>query len=310
MAVKRLTFDLTLAAVRPIVAGLDPRLKPTGIERLHGGSTEVFLVKLMGSAPLIVKLYGDTPEWLPAKEALVAGWVSRHIDVPVPRWLIRDESRIHLPLRYALTSWLPGVTVDTLKGDVRITDLYRQAGQLLRCVHRISMPAYGYVQHEGIARPYTSNTALMDAAFNDVFRRFRATGGDESLAQRLETLAADRTVLAASTGPVLCHDDFHQNNLLAAEHGDGLQLSGLLDFGNARAADPLFDLAKTLFIMAHQDPASREPLLAGYGRLDQPCATEALRLYLLYHRLNMWAFLSQLGDKPDALLADITSMVG
>jgi truncated hemoglobin YjbI len=37
----------------------------------------------------------------------------------------------------------------------------------------------------------------------------------------------------------------------------------------------------------HEDPRSREPLLAGYGEIDHPDSGAALRLYTLYHRVVM-----------------------
>jgi Ser/Thr protein kinase RdoA (MazF antagonist) len=46
-----------------------------------------------------------------------------------------------------------------------------------------------------------------------------------------------------------------QGNVLAEYGTNGsLQLTGLIDFGNARAGDALFDLAKTLFCCTHEDP--------------------------------------------------------
>ncbi|NTH22952.1 phosphotransferase [Agrobacterium rhizogenes] len=57
-------------------------------------------------------------------------------------------------------------------------------------------------------------------------------------------------LLDESEGPVLCDDDFHQGNVLALrDDADRLQLSGLIDFGNARAASSLFDLAKALYFL-------------------------------------------------------------
>ncbi len=280
--------------------------------RLDGGSTEVYKIDVSGAAAsaLVLKIYADEPTWMPAKEALVAGWFAPLAPL-VPRWLAVDESRTILPLRFALLTSLPGRPLRESFGDPDIADGYRQMGALLRRVHAIPMDAYGYVKGEGVENPQNTNADYMREAFDDVFRRFRELGAEPGLARRLEGMVAARSiVLAESTGPVLAHDDFQQGNVLALRDADGrLRLSGLVDFGNARAADPLFDLAKALFCSAHEDPASYRPLLEGYGPLAHSRPEVALWLYTLYHRLTMWCWLSAPGEGgPADLLRDIEAM--
>ena len=100
---------------------------------------------------------------------------------------------------------------------------------------------------------------------------------------------------------------------MLAEYGtnESLQLTGLIDFGNARAGDALFDLAKALFCCAHEDPRSREPLVVGYGEINHPDPEEALWLYALFHRVVMWCGLTRGGDTSDGpagLLRDLDEM--
>ena len=100
---------------------------------------------------------------------------------------------------------------------------------------------------------------------------------------------------------------------MLAEYGtnQSLQLTGLIDFGNARAGDALFDLAKALFCCAHEDPRSREPVLAGYGEINHPDPEEALWLYTLFHAVVMWCGLTRRGDTSDGpagLLCDLDEM--
>jgi Ser/Thr protein kinase RdoA (MazF antagonist) len=248
-----------------------------------------------------------------AKEALVAGWIGERAGVPIPRWLRVDERRTCIPFRFALTTWLPGVTVRSLIGAPGIEAAYRQMGELLRRLHAIPMTAYGYIVADGIRRPYPTNDEYMPSAFNQAFRQFREQAGEGTLARRLEEKAQSRFgLLRYSAGPVFCHDDLQQGNVLAADgRNASLQLTGLIDFGNARAGDALFDLAKTLFCCAHEDPHSREPLLDGYGDVNQPDREEALWLYTLFHRLVMWCHLTRRGDSSDdsaGLLHDLNEM--
>lgn len=202
-------------------------------------------------------------------------------------------------------TWLPGVTVRSLIGQHDIDTVYRQMGELLKRLHAIPMSAYGYIVGDGLLRPWRTNAEYMPAAFEQAFRQFRERGADADLTHRLEQQAQPRFgLLQHSGGAVFCHDDFQQGNVLVARDDAGkLYLTGLLDFGNARAGDALFDLAKTLFCCAHEDPRSREPLLAGYGELNHPDPAEVLWLYTLYHRVVMWSHLKA----PD-ILRDLYEM--
>jgi aminoglycoside phosphotransferase (APT) family kinase protein len=313
-AMARLPVDLDLAQVGAIIRDLDSAREALGFARLHGGTSEVYRIDLAeAERPLVLKIYADEPAWIAAKEALVAGWIGEQAGLPIPRWLRVDERRTHIPLRFALTTWLPGVTVRSLIGEPGIDAAYRQMGELLRRLHAIPMTAYGYIVADGILRPQPTNAEYMRPAFDQVFRQFREQGGDETLARRLEKKAQSRFhLLQHSTGAVFCHDDLQPGNVLAGRSSDGsLQLTGLIDFGNARAGDALFDLAKALFCCSHEDPRSRELLLAGYGEIHHPDPEGVLWLYTLFHRVSMWCWLTRGGDTfdgPAGLLHDLDEM--
>ncbi|MEZ2127931.1 MULTISPECIES: phosphotransferase family protein [unclassified Sinorhizobium] len=312
-----MTLELDIETVQRLVESFDPALVASSFARLEGGSTEVYRIDLPGSdsGPLVLKIYPDEPEWGPSKEALVAGWL-KGLTPPVPRWLCVDESRAFLPLRYALLTLLPGRSLRHWMAEPDIEQAYRQMGELLRRIHAEPMSAYGYVRGHGIDKPKYTNADYMTAAFEDVFRRFRDLGGDADLGRRLQQLAEGSfELLNESDGPVLCHDDFHQGNVLALRASTGrLELSGLVDFGNARAGDKLFDLAKALFCSSHEDPRSHRPILEGYGAVDHPDSESALWLYTLFHRLSMWCWLATLGadaaaeNGPGGLVRDLREM--
>jgi len=310
----RLTVDLELEQVRAIVRDLDGTLDPVGFARLHGGTSDVYRIDLAAAEnPLALKIYADEPAWIVAKEALVAGWIDERAGIPIPRWLRVDERRTCIPFRFALTTWLPGVTVRSLIGVPGIDAAYRQMGELLRRLHAIPMAAYGYIVADGIRQPQPTNDEYMRSAFNQALRQFREQGEDEPLTRRLEDKAQSRfDLLQHSAGPVFCHDDLQQGNVLAEYDRNGsVQLTGLIDFGNARAGDALFDLAKALFCCTHEDRRSREPLLAGYGEIDHPDPEQALWLYTLFHRVVMWCGLTRRGDIFDGaagLLRDLDEM--
>lgn len=312
-----LTVDLDLEQVRAIVRDLDSSLNPAGFARLHGGVNDVYRIDLAGAEkPLVLKIYRDEPGWVVTKEALVAGWIGERVGLPIPRWLRVDDSRSCIPFRFALTTWLPGVTVRSLIGAPGIDVAYRQMGALLRRLRAIPMTAYGYIVADGIRRPQPTNEEYLRSAFDKAFQEFRELGGDTDLVRRLEHDVRQRfDVFAHSAVPVLCHNDLQQGNVLVMRDDEAgvLTLTGLIDFADASAGDRLLDLALSLFCCTHEDPRSREPLLAGYGEIEHPDSGGALRLYTLYHRVVMWSHLKRLnirglaGD-PLGLLRDLNEM--
>jgi hypothetical protein len=91
-----------------------------------------------------------------------------------------------------------------------------------------------------------------------------------------------------------------------------LKLTGLIDFGNAHAADAVWDLAKILFICAHDAPEAPALIREGYGLVDDPDPEGALRFYTVLHRVIMWWWLRHVGIIKDgehnALIDDLWGM--
>ena len=212
----RLTVDLEFEQVRGVVRELDRALDPIGFARLHGGTSDVYRIDLaMAEKPLVLKIYDDEPAWIVAKEALVSGCISERAGIPIPRWLRDDERRTCILFRFALTTWLPGVTVRSLIGAPGIDTAYRQMGILLRHLHAIAMTAYGYIVAGGIRRLQPTDDEYMRSAFSQAFRQFRGQAGEAALTHRLEEKAQARfDLLRYSAGPVFCHDDLQQGNIL------------------------------------------------------------------------------------------------
>jgi aminoglycoside phosphotransferase (APT) family kinase protein len=131
-----------------------------------------------------------------------------------------------------------------------------------------------------------------------VFSRFESLGGDPTLASDLRRIV-DRqfdAVVLTSTGPVFAHNDFQPGNVLFTETSDEkLQLSGVIDYGSVCAADPVSDLAKSLFCSEHDMPGSTPHILAGYGPISHRYPDAAISFYTLVHRMIMWNWLRDIG---------------
>lgn len=280
---------------------------------LDGGGARSFRLDRVGEEPLVLKAFDDALPYPTEKETFAARLL-RDLDVPHTRFVAADETRTRLPFRYTIANYLPGERVILFKDESDVADLYRQMGAMLRRLHLVSVPAYGSFGEGGIVDRKASNAEYVGGIFAHSFDRFRHFGGDAALARQLEVIvAAHADVIAESRGAVFAHDDFQPNNVLAIRDETGrLLLTGLIDYGNARASDPTCDLAKALFCSEHDAPGSGAAILEGYGPIDHPDPGAALCIYLLLHRLVMWWWLRhvgviQPGERHD-LMADLERM--
>jgi len=286
---------------------------PASITELIGGGARSFRIDRVDGPPLVLKAFNDAVPYATGKETY-ASQLLRDLDVPVTRFLASDETRTRMPFRYTIANYLPGRQVMTFKDAPDVGDLYRQMGEMLRKLHTVPVPGYGAFDADGLHDPVPTNTEYLNKRFTYGIGRFRHFGGGEALAQKLEAIfTAHDDVIAESRGAVFAHDDFQPHNVLAERDANGrLQLTGLLDFGNARASDPICDLAKALFCSEHDAPGSTPHILEGYGAIDHSDPRAALRVYTLVHRVTMWMWLRHVGVIRDGehnpLIDDLEAM--
>lgn len=280
------------------------------VVKLEGGSNAVDRVDLNDGQSLNLKTYDELRGKLPDREARAAQMLY-DAGLPVSRYLLQDETCTRLPYRFALTTHLPGVSLASLTGKVELAQTYRQMGELLKRVHAVSMPFYGNLEGPG----HSSNAESVTDLARFAFAGFREQGANKNLADQLERVVADNMHLAEeSVGPVFAHDDFQPANVLVEPTGEaGWQLSGLIDFGNARAADPVQDLAKAIFCTEHMAPGAGALLLEGYGAVPHSRPDKALWFYTLLHRVIMWMWLRKIGviaaGESHALIDDLKAMI-
>jgi len=305
--------DIDIASLSPLFGELGLGL-PTAVTELVGGGARSFRIDRADGGPLVLKAFNDAFPYATGKE-IYASQLLRDLDVPMTRFLASDESRTRLPFRYTIANYLPGRQVMTFKDEADVADLYLQMGTMLRKLHSVPVPGgYGAFGEEGVVDPSATNSEYLDRRFAYSIGRFRHFGGGEALAQQLEAIfAAHADIIAESRGAVFAHDDFQPHNVLGERDASGrLHLTGLLDYGNARASDAVCDLAKALFCSEHDAPGSTPHILAGYGPIDHSDPQAALWIYTLVHRVTMWMWLRHTGfirdGEPSQLIVDLEAM--
>ena len=207
-----------------------------------GFDTRIFTFRLKGAppalaGPLILRLLG--PQHDPARALRERAIQNTLVDLgyPAPRVHLASADVGRLGGAFLVMERLPGrpllearqfnLSAVLVEMQARLHAL--DAEVLLRALDRAGPP---------LRRDLVS----FDAYLAQLAARIDA-GGLDGLGPAMRWLVAHRPV--APERPVICHGDFHPYNLLY----DG-RVTGVLDWPNALVADPAYDVASTVTILA------------------------------------------------------------
>ncbi|MFI5691731.1 phosphotransferase family protein [Kribbella sp. NPDC051586] len=266
------------------------------VERTGGQLSSVYEVRTTAD-PLIVKVYAAEWAWKQAKEVNVYGMLEQELDGSIPRV-------VHVGDSVTILTKLDGVPLSELEPpDWRA--MYGQLGQLLARIHRIAQPEYGYLT-DRILDPLPDNSQYMERQFATKLDEFEQLGGDKKLHAKIEAYVEERKQLfAENRAAVLCHNDFHEGNVLVDPAT--WRVTGFIDVENAIAADPLIDLAKTIQYSVQGNAEKLAGLTDGYGALP----ADRTDLYRLYHSLELWDWFKSIGETTylDSIAGDMEQLV-
>ncbi|HEY3562420.1 MAG TPA: aminoglycoside phosphotransferase family protein [Kribbella sp.] len=264
-------------------------------ERTGGQLSTVYEVQTADGA-VIVKIYAPEWRWKQAKEVHVYGMLAPEVGSKVPKVL-------HVGDGVTILTKLDGVPLSEVEPpDWRTT--YAQLGELLRQIHRIEQPAYGYLTDQ-ILDPLPDNDQYMRRQFAKKLQEFEDLGGDPGLRTKIgRHVEQKQHLLSENKAAVLCHNDFHEGNILVDPAT--WRVNGFIDVENAIAADPLVDLAKTIQYSARYNAAKLAGLYDGYGAVPQ----DRIDLYRLYHSLELWDWFKSIGETTylDSIAQDLEKL--
>ena len=293
--------DLDLAAAQRLVALGDTTLRAEAVTRLTGGgNSAVFEVRAADGRAVVVKVYSDLLHWKMEKEVFVYDRLrQQNLDVPVPAILAVDDSKTLLSQNVLVMTKLDGEHVHSILDQLDEQELMainRQIGAILRGLHEVSFDEFGYVGTHGIVQPHRTNLDYMRFQFAKKLREFDDLGGDAALRRGIELQVGEREdLLADCARPAFCHNDCHYGNVLVLPESNGWRVSGLLDFENVLAGDPLLDLAKAHCYSRRRSEKTLAALVGGYGAV-RASWREAIDLYVLYHWVELWDWLAAVGQ--------------
>jgi aminoglycoside phosphotransferase (APT) family kinase protein len=295
-------FELDIPTAKRVIALADPSLRPEAVVRLTGGrNSAVFEARAPDGRAVVVKVYSDLFHWKMDKEIFVYDLLRQHgVAAPVPEILAADDSKTLLSHNVLVMTKLEGEHVLSILDrldEPELVTINRQIGAILRTLHEVGFAAFGYVDGDGIVQPHETNLDYMRFQFEEKLREFDELDGDADLRNSIEHHVAGREELLADCARAcFCHNDCHYGNVLVLPCDGGRRVSGLLDFENVLAGDPLLDLAKAHCYSRRRSEATLAALVDGYGDLRSNWR-EALDLYVLYHWVELWDWFASVGEK-------------
>jgi aminoglycoside phosphotransferase len=166
--------------------------------------------------------------------------LARSVDVPTPDVVAFELT----PPAYVITAELPGTALPRELGSGPLMVL-AEVGRCIRRLHSLRDPSEDW--RARLLEPIETLHRLDGILPADLSARIRMT-----VPPFIDSVS--------DVMPVLLHGDLHPRHVFAL----GNKLTGIIDWGDARYGDPLFDLAR--FSMA--GPAANSAFLAGYGPID------------------------------------------
>lgn len=209
--------------------------------------------------------------------------VRAQTDAPVPEVLWFDESRTRVASPLFVMPFVPGTSLDRLRGVLAADQQARidaDLGRHLRAINDISGPSFG------LLAPTATRHATWRYAFTELWTAVLADGERRAVALPVtydDLRAAFTAGLPACddvVDPRLVYWDLWDGNVLVDPETGALR--GMLDLERALWGDPLMENQFT----SHE---RRPALLAAYGRTDLDTASGHIRraMYTLYLHLVM-----------------------
>ena len=214
-----------------------------------------------------------------AQEPQIHQIVGEETSIPVPAVWAFDDTREIIPRDFLILERLPGRPLPPPgEGDDGTSDgILRQLGRLIRELHAITGPQFGYLGAHHPMEPERHWFAAFETMWGNLLHDVESCGGyaPEEASRLKNLLYARRGAFTSLRRACLCHMDLWWENILVE---DG-RITGLLDWDRALWGDPEIE-----FAVLDYCGMSRPSFWEGYGaaRPDDGPARMRSKFYFLY----------------------------
>lgn len=197
------------------------------------------------------------------------------------------------------TTTIPGASLAAAPVGAATAAVVREAGRDLARMNRVPVAGFGWVRRDGAAADelraeHANRRAWVLTPLEGDLALARAHGLNAAEAAAARELIEADLAMGEDERACLAHGDFDVTHIFA-ESG---RYSGIIDLGELRGAEPLYDLAHFCLHDGETLPARLLPdLLAGYSEVTLLPAGVDMRLRALALRIALRA-LGARGDRP------------
>jgi len=246
--------------------------------RFDDGSVPVFAV----GERRVVKLYPPHVAGDCAVERAALLRVEGRIGVATPSVVAEGELD---GWPYLVLTRLPGVAIDRAWGAIPPADRRRLAAEAGAAVARMhALPV------DDLAALALDWPAFFERQVAGCVARQRSVGvGEPWLAAIPGYLRSARAAFGAPPRRALLHTELGPGHLFVAERGGRWELAGLIDFAEAFAGDPEYDLVAAGIFVTRGAPGLLREFLLAYGMAEHalgPALATRLTAYALLHRYS------------------------
>lgn len=293
---------VTPEQVRSLLAPLYGANRVQAVEPVEGGLTNTILrISLADGSPLLLRVFAaGRSTW--EKERHTLRRVGKRL--PVPELLLEDDGRRSIPYPSLLFRWTEGITLNAFRRLAHPSTLLLLAealGELLANV--ASIPFVPELGPDGDAPEPESGVGGLLALAEERLRSGRArTRLGAGLADGLWHRLASKSVAFHELGPSrrLVHGDLGGRNVLVAQAGTGAwRIAALLDWEDAFAGWPLWDVGSLFRYRRRYGPAFRASFSRGYHQAGGCLPRNWWRTSRLLDATRQIATLSEERDRPE-----------
>ncbi|WP_170940470.1 aminoglycoside phosphotransferase family protein [Pseudoalteromonas sp. NBT06-2] len=264
----------------PLVAHLANinNLQFTHCERVDEGANPVFI--FTAEEKYVLKLV--PPNWSQQAIAEIAAlklFDDVELDLAIPKLMLHGKYHNwdYIFMSFVEGEILSNILTETTQADK--VEIAKQLGQFSKVLHDLEVPELPEI---------TLNwPEFLETQFKNVYVKRERQGLIQRFLSDLKPYLDSINIEYKTGKNCFIHTDLHPGNLLVKRTQNGIELCGIIDFGDAVVCpEPVFEFTSPGLLLALSDKTIFESYLKGYGyNLDNPQALveQCMALSLLRH---------------------------
>ncbi len=294
--------DVDLGALRALVARVYGRRAVEITRTSSGTTTQIYRLQTQEAVHFLRVAEDQSDRYgveVLVHERLLA------LGVRVPGIVYYEPFDPALDRSILITTEIPGQPISEFRGAGGPQATLRAAGRDLALINSIPVNGFGFVERSGpfptgLSAGFLDAPAFIDHDLETDLSALRSEIPQAVLDEVTSAVQSWRGRMFGQPGR-LAHGDFDGTHIYV----DGAGYSGIIDFGEIRGADPLYDLGHFAVLAGEslRDDAL-QPLLAGYSE-SSPLTSEDLCRMWLWAALIGVRFLARTRGRSPAALREL-----